>query len=125
MEATNTEPLLKWPHGGTLWQETMAAIWNAYRVRPPEKTASGEFCDWAHEGGEPPMTQEASRRLAPALDEAIRRTAAEYEPSEFLLRILNYELSAVVRAIAGRIPEDQREKLAAAMKAANREASGR
>lgn len=125
MEATNTEPLLKWPHGGTLWQETMAAIWNAYRVRPAGKTASGESCDWAYEGGEPPMTQESSRRLAPALDEAIRRTAAEYEPSEFLLRVLNYELNAVVRAIAGRIPEDQREKLADAMKAANREAYGR
>ena len=125
MEATNAEPLLKWPHGGTLWQETMAAIWNDHRVRPIEKTASGEFYDWAYEGGEPPMTQEEARRLAPALDEAIRKTAAEYEPSEFLLRILNYELNAVVREIAGRIPDDQREKLADAMKAATRAASGR
>lgn len=66
MKAANTEPLLKWPHGETLWQETMAAIWNAYRVRPTGKTASGEFRDWAHEGGEPPTTQEESRRLAPA-----------------------------------------------------------
>ena len=69
-----------------------------------------------------------ARRVPPAgprSSEAIGRTAAEYEPSEFLLRILNYELNAVVRAIASRIPEEQREKLADAMKAANREASGR
>ena len=124
MEATKTEPLLKWPHAGTLWQEAMAAIWNAYRVSG-EDGASGEFQDWAYEGGDPPMTQEEAGRLAPALDEAIRKTAAEYEPSEFLLRILNYELNAVVREIAGRIPDDQREKLADAMKAATRATSGR
>ena len=124
MEATNAEPLLKWPHAGTLWQEAMAAIWNAYCVSGEDR-ASGEFRDWAYEGGDPPMTQEEACRLAPALDEAIRRAAAEYEPSESLLRILNYELNAVVREIAGRIPDDQREKLADAMKAATRAASGR
>ena len=65
MEATKMEPLLKWPHAGTLWQEAMATIWNAYCVSGEDR-ASGEFHDWAYEGGDPPMTQEEAGRLAPA-----------------------------------------------------------
>ena len=118
------EPLLKWPHRETLWRAAMASLWNACRQSIPGEDESGEPYDWAHEGDNPPISREESRRLAPALDEAVGKAADAYEPPECLFRILDEEVNAAARRLIAGIPEEQQDKLLGAMKAANREPGG-
>ena len=115
------EPLLKWPNKETLWRAAMASLWNACRPRSP---GDGEHYDWAYEGDNPPISRDESRRLAPALDEAVRKAADAYELPECLLRILDDEINAAARRLIADLPEEQRDKLLGAMKAANREPGG-
>ena len=118
------EPLLKWPHRETLWQAAIGALWRAYRSRTPEEGGSGEPYAWAHEGDNPPISRVESRRLAPALGEAVRKAADAYEPPDRLFRILDDEINAAARRLIKEIPEEQRDKLLGAMKAADRETDG-
>ena len=115
------EPLLKWPNIETLWRAAMASLWNAGQRSIP---GDGEHYDWEYEGDNPPISREESRRLAPALDEAVRKAADAYELPECLLRILDDEINAAARRLIADLPEEQRDKLLGAMKAANREPGG-
>ena len=118
------EPLLKWLHKETLWRAAMASLWNACRRSIPGEDESEEPYDWAYEGDNPPISRDESRRLAPALDEAVRKAADAYELPEYLLRILDDEINAAARRLIAGLPEEQRDKLLGAMKAANREPGG-
>lgn len=118
------EPLLKWPNKETLWRASMTSLWNACRQSIPGEDESGEPYDWAHEGDNPPISREESRRLAPALGEAVGKAADAYAPPEYLFRILDDEVSAAARRLIADLPEEQRNKLLGAMKAANREPGG-
>ena len=118
------EPLLKWPNKETLWRAAMASLWNACRQSAPEDEESEEPYDWAHEGDNPPISRAESRRLAPALDEAVGKAADAYEPPEWLFRILDNEINAAARRLIADLPEEQRDKLLGAMTAANREPGG-
>lgn len=118
------EPLLKWPNKESLWRAAMASLWNACRQSAPGEDESGEPYGWAYEVDNPPISRDESRWLAPALDEAIRKAAEAYEPPEYLFRILDDEINAAARRLIADIPEEQRDKLLGARKAANREPGG-
>ena len=118
------EPLLKWPNKEALWRAAMASLWNACRRSIPGEDESEEPYDWAYEGDNPPISRDESRRLAPALDEAVRKAADAYELPEYLFRILDDEINAAARRLIAGLPEEQRDKLLVAMKEANREPGG-
>ena len=105
---TSPEPLLLWPQPGTIHQETLAAL------------APG---NWSHEGRDAPVNPDAVQQLAPDLRQAIHNAAADYQPSDFLLQVLSYELNSLVREIADRIPQEQKDNLTRAINAADTAAS--
>lgn len=119
----NTEPLLKWPNRETLWQAAMGAIWNSRYTEITKDGDPEELYDWTDRGDDPPITQDESHNIAPALSEAVKQAAEAYEPPEYLLQILTDEVYTAARTLISQIPADQQDKLVSAIKAANEEAS--